>query len=182
MVNVCRNHTSRPSPPPQPTFHNTSHFQHPPPGYSTPGQGSQPMNGQGLQSQAEMDALFRFQQLQGEQNKQMMIFFQKQNQEMMNRQEEQSLLKMNQMMDMMKLQKQSETKIKCPKWEKEENLKNFLSRLKWWNKIEQGKGKYLLPSESLQESERKREKHRVELEVQIWSYKFKQQIKPNIFF
>ena len=165
-AHICRNHTPRPSPPPQPTFPYTPHFSHPPPGYSTPGQGFQPMNGQGIQPQAEMDALFRFQQLQAEQNKQMMIFFQQQNQEMMNRQEEQSLLKMNQMMDMMKLQKQSETKIKCPKWEKEENVKNFLSRLKRWNEIEKGRGKYLLLLESLQESERKREKQRVELEVQ----------------
>ena len=73
---------------------------------------------------------------------------------------------MNQMMEMMKLQKQSETRIKCPKWEKEENVKNFLNRLKRWNEIEKGKGKYLLLLEGLQESERKREKQRIELEVQ----------------
>ena len=53
------------------------------------------MFGQGLQpQQGEYDALFRFQQLQAEQNQQMMIFFQQQNQDMMKRQEEQTQLKM----------------------------------------------------------------------------------------
>ena len=73
---------------------------------------------------------------------------------------------MNQMMEMMKIQKQKETKIKCPKWEKGENIKNFLNRLKRWDDIEKGNGEYLLLLESLQNSGRRREKLRVELEVQ----------------
>ena len=81
-------------------------------------------------------------------------------------QQEQNNHKMNQMMEMMKIQKQSETEIKCPKQEKEEKLKHFLNRLKRRNEIEKGKGKYLLLLESLQVSGRKREKQRIELEVQ----------------
>ena len=60
---------------------------------------------------------------------------------MMKLQQEQNNHKINQMMEMMKFQKQSETEIKCPKWEKEENLKHFLNRLKRRNEIEKGKGK-----------------------------------------
>ena len=62
------------------------------------------------------------------------------------------------MMEVIKIQKQSETKIKCPNWEKEENIKHFLSRLTRWNEIVMGKGTYSLLLESLQESGRKREK------------------------
>ena len=157
---------SRPSTPSMP---NTSQFQfqRPPPGFSTPGQGAQAMAGHGVQEHGrEMDALFRYQQFQAEQNQQMMIFFQQQNQEMMKLQQDQSSQKMNEMMDMLKIQKQRETKVKCPKWEKQENVKPFLSRLQRWNEIEKGKGKYLLLLESLQDSGRNKEKQRVELEVQ----------------
>ena len=165
-AHICRNHSPRASPPPNVDI---PQFQYPPPGYSTPRQGFQPMSGQGQQPQTgdvDAHALFRFQQFQAEQNKQMMMFFQQQNQDMMKLQQEQNELKMNQMMEVIKIQKQSETKIKCPKWEKDENIKHFLSRLKRWNEIEKGKGKYLLLLESLQASGRKREKQRVELEVQ----------------
>ena len=160
-------------------------FNAPPPGYMTPGthrtaqgvQGQQGAQGVQVQTGADVDALYRFQQFQAEQNKQMMMFFQQQNQDMMNSQQErtqdmlkeqkeQNEFKMNQMMEMMKIQKQKETKIKCPKWEKGENIKNFLNRLKRWDDIEKGNGKYLLLLESLQNSGRKREKLRVELEVQ----------------
>ena len=63
------------------------------------------------------------------------------------------------------MQKQ-EKRIKCPKWEKNENPKHFFSRLKRWDSIEKGKGKYLQFLESLQESGRLKEKLRVELEEQ----------------
>ena len=63
------------------------------------------------------------------------------------------------------MQKQ-EKRIKCPKWEKNENPKHFFSRLKRWDSIEKGKGKYLQFLESLQESGRLKEKLRVELEDQ----------------
>ena len=56
--------------------------------------------------------------------------------------------------------------MKCPKWEKEENVKNFLSRLKRWNEIEKVKGKYLQLLEALSESNRMDEKQRIELEEQ----------------
>ena len=85
---------------------------------------------------------------------------------MMNRQQTENERKMNEMMEMLRIQKQKETRIKCPKWEKEENIKNFLSRLQRWDEIETGRGKYLLLLESLQTSGRNKEKLRVELEVQ----------------
>ena len=66
----------------------------------------------------------------------------------------------------MKVQKSNETKVKCPKWEQEENVKNFLSRLESWNEIEKGKGKYLQLLEGLQISKRTKEKQRIELEAQ----------------
>ena len=69
-------------------------------------------------------------------------------------------------MEMLKIQKTNETKVKCPKWEKQENVKNFLNRLQSWNEIEKGKGKYLQLLEALQSSERTKEKQRIELEVQ----------------
>ena len=73
---------------------------------------------------------------------------------------------MNKMMEMLKLQKSNETRVKCPKWEKEEKVDNFLTRLKGWNEIEKGKGKYLHILEALQNSNRSKEKLRIELEVQ----------------
>ena len=65
---------------------------------------------------------------------------------------------MNQMMEMMTLQRKTETRVKCPRWDKDENVKNFLSRLKRWNEVEKGKGKYLQLLEALAESDRKVEK------------------------
>ena len=73
---------------------------------------------------------------------------------------------MNKMMEMLKIQKSNETRVKCPKWEKEEKVDNFLTRLKGWNEIEKGKGKYLHILEALQNSNRSKEKLRIELEVQ----------------
>ena len=83
-------------------------FRTPPPGFHVP-----PPTTRGNPGQQEMQALFRFQQLQAEQNKQMMIFLQQQNQEMHKMQQEQNELKMNQMMEVLKLQTM-QTKIKCP--------------------------------------------------------------------
>ena len=144
-----------------------SPFQHqyrpsytaPPPGFNAPPAGFQHHEG-------EMSALLRFQMLQADQTKQMMMFLQQQNQEMHKMQQEQTELKMNQMMEIMKIQKQTETKVKCPRLEKDENVKNFLNRLKRWNEVEKGRGKYLQLLEALQESGRKSEKQRIELEEQ----------------
>ena len=144
-------------------------FSAPPPGFNVPPPDAS------RQGQTDMNALFRFQQLQAEQTKQMMIFMQQQNQEiqqqmqqqsqeMLRVQKEETELKINQMMEMMTIQKKNETKVKCPRWEKDENVKNFLSRLKRWNGVEKGKGKYLQLLESLSESGRKNEKERIELE------------------
>ena len=136
-----------------------TNFSGPPPGFN----GQHP----GFQSQsAEMDALLRFQMLQADQTKQMMMFLQQQNQEMHKNQQEQTELKINQMMEILKIQKQTETKVKCPRWEKEENVNNFLNRLKRWNDVEKGKGKYLQLLEALLDSGRKSEKQRIELEEQ----------------
>ena len=110
-------------------------FSAPPPRFNAPPAGMQ-------NQQTNMDALLRFQMFQADQNKQM-LFLQQQNKEMHTMQQEQTDQKMNQMMEILKIQKQSETKVKCPRWEKEENVKNFLNRLKRWNSVENGKGKYL---------------------------------------
>ena len=94
-----------------------------------------------------MNALLQFQMLQAEQQKQMMILMQQQNQEMMQAHQEQSKeiikaqqsqnkemmltqqtqneSKMNQMMEMITIQKKTETKVKCPRWDKDENVKTF---------------------------------------------------------
>ena len=137
---------------------NGNQFNAPPPGFNVPPAPTHGYSG-------EMEALLRFQMLQAEQNKQMMMFLQQQNQEMHQMQQEQNELKMNQMMEMIKIQK-TETKVKCPRWEKEENVKSFVNRLRRWNDVEKGRGKYLQLLEALQDSGRKREKQRVELEEQ----------------
>ena len=117
--------------------------------------------------------------MQAEQHKQMMIMFQEQNQNMlkwqqeqakiqqeqMRRQREQDEDKLTRMMEALTTQKQDK-RIRCPKWEKNENPKHFFSRVKSWDLIEKGKGKYLQLLESLQESGRLKEKLRVELEEQ----------------
>ena len=72
-------------------------FPAPPQGFNIPTQSQQ--------NQADMNALLRFQQLQAEQQKQMMILMQQQNQEMMRSQQEQ-----NQQI-MKDQQKQNETKM-----------------------------------------------------------------------
>ena len=81
-------------------------------------------------------------------------------------QKEETTLKMNRMLEIMTIQKKTETKVKCPRWDKDENVKNFLSRLKRWNEVEKGKGKCLQLLEALAESDRKSEKQRIELEEQ----------------
>lgn len=121
---VCRNpykQTEEPSNShPRPGFHSVSgnlnepqyrpSFTAPPPGFNAPPAGFQHHEG-------EMSALLRFQMLQADQTKQMMMFLQQQNQEMHKMQQEQTELKMNQMMEIMKIQKQTDTKVKCPRWE-----------------------------------------------------------------
>ena len=64
------------------------------------------------------------------------------------------------------VQQIKEKKVKCPRWMKNEPLKNFLSNLNIWNKCHISRGKYLEFLEALQESQRFQEKQRVELEVQ----------------
>ena len=66
----------------------------------------------------------------------------------------------------LKKDKVEDRKTKCPKWDKQEPLKRFAERLKLWNKIHGHKGKYLELLESLQSSDRTKEKERIELEVQ----------------
>ena len=52
-----------------------------------------------------------------------------------------------------------------PKWWKEEAFKSFASQLRHWESIYQSNGKYLELLDSLQETGRKDEKERIELEV-----------------
>ena len=59
-----------------------------------------------------------------------------------------------------------ERKTKCPAWDKSEPIKRFLPRLRIWNNIQKHNGKYLDLLEALQNSERKKEKDKIELEVQ----------------
>ena len=60
----------------------------------------------------------------------------------------------------------NEKKTKCPVWDKQEPLKRYLPRLKIWNKIQTHDGKYLDLLEALQSADRKKEKDKIELEVQ----------------
>ena len=143
-------------------LHSHFRFSTPPPGFPA----SQNPRLQNVGGQSDAAALLQFQVFQADQTKQMMMFMQQQNQEMMNMQKEQTQFQMNQMMEMLSVQKKTETKVKCPKWEKDENVKNFLSRLRRWNEVEKGKGKYLQLLEALSESNRTDEKQRIELEEQ----------------
>ena len=104
-------------------LHSHFRFSTPPPGFPAP----QNPRIQNVGGQSEASALLQVQMLQSEQTKQMMMFMQQQNQEMMNMQKEQTQIQMNRMMEILSIQKKTETKVKCPKWEKEENVKNFLS-------------------------------------------------------
>ena len=117
----------------------------PPPGYQgAPNQAQQYPFEQFMIYQREQMQVFQTQQTQWMQKQQELMMRQQQVQE------EQNLTNINRMMEMMKIQKSNETKVKCPKWEQEENVKNFLSRLESWNEIEKGKGKYLQLLEGLQ--------------------------------
>ena len=154
-----------------PTSAHRHAFQHPPPGYQVQ------MLSQ--QAQNELSHWQQVQMMQAEQHKQMMIMLREQNQNMLQLQQDQAKIqqeqmqsqrqqdeeKLRRMMEALAMQKQ-EKRIKCPKWEKNENPKHFFSRLKRWDSIEKGKGKYLQFLESLQESGRLKEKLRVELEEQ----------------
>ena len=132
----------------------------PPPGYVQPNQAQQLPFEQFMIYQREQMQTFQTQQTQWMQKQQELMMRQQQIQE------EQNMQNMNRMMEVLKVQKANETKVKCPKWEKAENVKNFLNRLESWNSIEKGKGKYLQLLESLQSSERTKEKERIELEAQ----------------
>ena len=147
----------------------------PPPGFPPPNQ-----NRQGLQQVPPWDQIMHHQQQQ-------MQIFQEQQEQMIRRQQEamleqqtrqqelllqhqkvqeqQNVETMSKMIEMLRLQKTNETRVKCPKWEKEEKVDNFLNRLEGWNEIEKGKGKYLQILEALQNSNRTKEKLRIELEV-----------------
>ena len=91
-------------------------------------------------------------------------------------QEQMRIQQDQQRLDMLAFQKalleaaQKETKVekktKCPLWDKQEPLKRYLPRLKLWNNIQTHSGKYLDLLEALQLSERRKEKDKIELEVQ----------------
>ena len=115
--------------------------------------------------QKHQQTLLKQQEQNDERVRQQNLEMRQQHQESLRMQQDQNETRMNQLMETLKLNK-SETKVKCPKWEKEENVKNFINRLKRWNDVEKGKGKYLQLLESLQESDRKKEKQRIELEEQ----------------
>ena len=60
----------------------------------------------------------------------------------------------------------SSKKAKCPKWDAQESLDSFCDRLEIWNNVDpESKTKYLDFIDSLQESNRKKEKERCILEV-----------------
>ena len=155
---------------PTPSSEPNSLFHQPPPGYRAQ-----------FPAQHVVDAAawHQAQMLQAEQQKQMMLLIQQHNQDMMKMQQAQVKLqqdqlkrqqevdeeRMNRMMEALQTQKQDK-RVKCPKWEKDENPKHFFSRLRRWDTIDKGKGKYLLFIEALQESGRLKEKLRVELEEQ----------------
>ena len=107
--------------------------------------------------QKHQQTLLKQQEQNDERVRQQNLEMRQQHQESLRMQQDQNETRMNQLMETMKLNK-SETKVKCPKWEKEENVKNFINRLKRWNDVEKGKEKYLQLLESLQESDRKRGK------------------------
>ena len=124
-----------------------------------------------MRHQQQQMEMFQEQQVQMIRRQQeVMLEQQKQQQELLlqhqKAQEVQNVETMNKMIEMLKLQKSNETRVKCPKWEKEEKVDNFLNRLKGWDEIEKGKGKYLHILEALQSSNRSKEKLRIELEVQ----------------
>jgi hypothetical protein len=81
-------------------------------------------------------------------------------------QQKQNSANLNRMMEMMKLQKANESKAKCPKWEKEENVKKVLNGLENWDDVEKGWGGYIQLLEALQSSGRLKEKQGIELETQ----------------
>ena len=53
------------------------------------------------------------------------------------------------------LNKSAEKMPKCPRWEKDESVENFIDRLKIWDKIVKSRSKYLDLIEALQISEKK---------------------------
>ena len=77
-----------------------------------------------------------------EQNQNMLKLQQEQakiQQEQMQSQQQQDEEKLTRMMEALTTQKRDK-RIKCPKWEKNENPKHFFSRVKRWDLIEKGKG------------------------------------------
>ena len=69
--------------------------------------------------------------------------------------------------DTLRNDKKNESKpVKCPRWCKGEDFRSFKRKLKLWDNIEKGKGKYLRLLEALQQEGRKQEKERIELEEQ----------------
>ena len=73
-AHVCRTTTPPPPPVGQPSTPQFR-FENPPPGFWTPNYQSTGQGSSQVQAGAEVDALYRYQQFQAEQSKQMMIFF-----------------------------------------------------------------------------------------------------------
>ena len=90
----------------------------PPPSYQVPPPLQQLPWDQFMQFQQEQMLVFQQQQTQMMEKQQELILRQQQ------QQEAQNSLNMNRMMEMLKLQKTNDTKVKCPKWEEEENINN----------------------------------------------------------
>jgi hypothetical protein len=139
MSHACRNH-DRPR----------NQFQHPPPSFTpnTPPpniQWDQMMRYQNEQCRQMMQFVQQQQEQFHHLHQQEMLKHQKEKQEQMKLQKDQMQIQqkqnsanLNRMMEMMKLQKANESKAKCPKWEKEENVKKVLNRLENWDDVEKG--------------------------------------------
>ena len=152
-------HERRTPPPPRfprpPAFSPSAPYPYP--NYMAPGASTPPPPGYDLPGHVRSSEFENLMKFQADQNQQFMRFMFEQNQAAIKQQQEQ-------MITALKNQKLNETKVKCPRWEKDENVKTFTSRLKRWDKVERGPVKYLQLLEALQDSGRKQEKRRLELE------------------
>ena len=117
----------------------------------------QEMKAQQLQQQQ----LFQSQQLQ---QQQLLQYMQQQYQLQIEKREQDLELQKN-MIENLKLSKNQPKKIKCPKWDKPENIEYYLERLKLWDRSVQHEMKYLEFTEALQEAGRLKEKAKVDLAV-----------------
>ena len=144
-------------------------FQHPPPPIQPPVQQASWAQWQALQEQRyrEQQEFMRQQQdlirQQQEQQRKDMMEFQARTFEMM---KEDNDFKKKMIEAIGKEKKEEVKKTKCPVWDKEESIEKYIPRLKIWDKMGKHKGKYLELLASLQSSGKKKEKDKIELEVQ----------------